>query len=262
MRDLDDIRLQLDKAGIVKLEGLISVNDAREAHDKILELARDHGLYADGRWVKSQTRFGCPKSFRNALNKLNRSVGFPKLFDDQMVPMIEELVGASVAPLAPGQQILFSLPCNEAWTVPHDVWHTDLPKFAERSTPGLQAFTFLDDVEAGGGATLVVAGSHRLLNQFASLSSRGVKQRLKDEQFFEMLFDPDRSAIMSLDRATGHVGEVDVSIVELTGGVGDVYLMDLRVLHAPAPNSLEKARLMPTCRFPTLEVASKFGVQG
>lgn len=262
MRDLDDIRLQLNKEGIVKLEGLARVDDAREAHAKILDLARVHGLCADGRWVKSQTRFGCPKPFRNALNKLNRSIDFPKLLDDQMVPMIEELVGASVAPLAPGQQILFSLPCNEAWTVPHDVWHTDLPKFAERGTPGLQAFTFLDAVEAGGGATLVVAGSHRLLNQFASLSSKEVKQRLKEEQFFEMLFDPDRPAIASPDRATGHVGGIDLSVIELTGAVGDVYLMDLRALHTPAPNSSEKARLMPTCRFPTMEVASRFGVQG
>lgn len=254
MDEFGNIQGELEERGIVKIEGLIDAKLARAAKGKILELAKKHGVYSSGRWVKSQSRFGYAKPFRNALNKLNKSEGFPKMVGDQLIPLIERLVGAQVTPMSPGQQILFSLPSDQPWSIPSDVWHTDLPKFAERTTPGLQAFTFIDEVEAQGGATLVVAGSHRLLNQFSSLSSKEIKQHLRKEEFFKSLFDPNRPVMTTPDSAIGRVGEVELQVVELVGGVGDVYLMDLRTLHTPAPNSSEKARLMPTCRFPRSEV--------
>ena len=257
MINLDQIRSALEEGGIAKLEGLVPVDEARAAQSMVLELAEKHGLCPDGRWIKSPSRFGVPKEFRNALGKLNRSDEFPELLGERLASLIEKLVGAPVAPLAPGQQILFSLPDSANWSIPSDMWHTDLPKFAERATPGLQAFTFLDDIEAHGGATLVVAGSHRLLNQYSSLSSKEVKDHLRKEEFFKNLFDPHRPAMANLGDAVGIVGDVKLQVVELTGRVGDLYLMDLRVLHAPAPNSSEKARIMPTCRFPSSEVVAK-----
>ncbi|WP_379553343.1 phytanoyl-CoA dioxygenase family protein [Erythrobacter sp. W53] len=257
MDSLDSIREQLEDRGLVKLEGLIEADSARAAYGSVVSLAKEHSLYVDGQWIKSTSRFGSAKPFRNALTKLSKSAGFPKLVGDHLAPMIEQLVGDPVALMAPGQQILFSLPSDQRWSIPSDVWHTDLPKFAERTTPGLQAFTFLDDVEPQGGGTLVVAGSHRLLNKFSSLSSKEVKQHLRREEFFQMLFDSDRPEVTAPQDATGRIGDVELEVVELTGSVGDLYLMDLRVLHTPAPNSSEKARFMPTCRFPTAEVALK-----
>jgi hypothetical protein len=41
----------------------------------------------------------------------------------------------------------------------------------------------------------------------------------------------------------------DLEVVELTGQPGDVYLMDLRVLHSRCANTLPVPRLMITQRF-------------
>lgn len=262
MRQFDDLERELDDKGVVKLEGLVAPDEVRVAKQLILNLAREHGVYADGRWIKSPSRFGYPKPFRNALNALNRSRHFPTLIGDQLKPLVERLVGQSVTPLAPGQQILFSLPSDEAWSIPTDVWHIDLPKYGDESSPGLQAFTFLDDVEAKGGATLAIAGSHRLLSHCGELSSKELKRRLMKECYFRSLFDPARAPIEQIEETVGRVGSVDLRVVELSGRVGDVYLMDLRVLHTAALNSSEKARMMLTCRFPGSTIAAKFGSSG
>ncbi|MEP3225609.1 MAG: phytanoyl-CoA dioxygenase family protein [Parasphingorhabdus sp.] len=153
---------------------------------------------------------------------------------------------------------MFTLPGDDNWSVPSDAWHIDLPKFGEQASPGLQAFTFLDDVDPQGGATLVIAGSHRLLNNSAGLSSKELKRCLREEDYFRSLFNPNRPAIVQPDKAVGRVGDVELQVTELSGRVGDVYLMDLRVLHTPAPNSSDKARLMLTCRFPRSTIAARF----
>ena len=103
------------------------------------------------------------------------------------------------------------------------------------------------------------SGSHRLLNEAAGLSSRRFKQLLQQERYFRALFDRAGPPITSIEQTKGSVGDVELEVVELTGQVGDAYLMDLRALHAPAPNGADKARLMLTCRLPRSSIAAKYG---
>jgi ectoine hydroxylase-related dioxygenase (phytanoyl-CoA dioxygenase family) len=50
-----------------------------------------------------------------------------------------------------------------------------------------------------------------------------------------------------LPAATVH--DVPLQVTELTGSPGDAWLMDLRVLHASAPNAGDRPRVMLTHRF-------------
>jgi hypothetical protein len=238
MYHIEHLAQELAEKGVVKLEGFIAPDKAGVAQDIIIRLAGQHGVYANSLWIKSTSRFGYPKPFRDALNALNRDEGFPRLFGEPLQALIEALVGQPVMALSPGQQILFSLPGDEDWAIPGDAWHIDLPKFGEASSPGLQAFTFLDDVEPKGGATLAIAGSHRLLNHDGALSSKKFKQLLMKECYFRSLFDTGRPPIERIEDGIGRVADVDLQVVELTGRIGDVYLMDLRVLHTAAINKL------------------------
>ena len=258
MADFDDLTSELNEMGLIKLEGVVPVKEARNAFRMILECANEHGIYSAGRWMQSTSRFGYPKPFRNALNALNRAKEFPTLLGDQLKHKIEQLIGQPVTPLSPGQQILFSLPSTQDWSVPSDAWHIDLPKIGEKTSPGLQAFTFLDDVEPTGGATLVIAGSHHLENNTVNLSSKELKRRLQREDYFRSFFDPKRAPINRLAETKATVKGFDLEVIELSGTVGDVYLMDLRMLHTPALNCSDKARLMLTCRFPTTSIAASF----
>jgi ectoine hydroxylase-related dioxygenase (phytanoyl-CoA dioxygenase family) len=112
----------------------------------------------------------------------------------------------------------------------------------------VQLFGCLDDVGPGGGATVAVAGSHRLVNEAGRfLRARDLRNALKGEPFFSDLWAGRGGEGGVLPRAT--IGDVPVEVVELTGAPGDVWLTDLRVLHTGAPNGADRPRMMFTHRF-------------
>jgi len=47
----------------------------------------------------------------------------------------------------------------------------------------------------------------------------------------------------------GNLHQLDIEIIEMSGCAGDVFLMDLRVLHTPSVNSTKNVRMMATTRF-------------
>jgi hypothetical protein len=110
-------------------------------------------------------------------------------------------------------------------------------------------FTFLDTVAPGGGGTLVVAGSHRLLNESRRISSKQLKKRLKREPYFRDLMSKHFADRRRFIRECGRVGDVELQVVELHGQPRDLYLMDLRILHTLAPNAARVPRIMVTQRF-------------
>lgn len=128
-------------------------------------------------------------------------------------------------------QVLVSLPRQGTWTLERLNWHTDItPSAGEPGCDGIQAFVLLDDVQPKGGATLAISGSHRLAGR--QDENRRLRQHLRSGQ------DPTQ--------VLGHSG---LSIVEMSGQAGDVYLMDMRLLHSPSINASDRPRLMATTRF-------------
>ncbi|MDX1932276.1 MAG: phytanoyl-CoA dioxygenase family protein [Capsulimonadales bacterium] len=171
------------------------------------------------------------------------------LIGDEVRRAIEELVdGRPTFPLS-APQPLFTPPDAASWTVPHALWHLDLPRFSEAGLPGVQVFTFLDTVVPGGGGTLIVAGSHRLLNEPRFLRSQEAKRLLKREPYFRDLLSADSGDRSRFLAEAGRAGEVTVRVVELCGEPGDVYLTDLRLLHTIAPNASDRPRIMLTQRY-------------
>jgi hypothetical protein len=173
-----------------------------------------------------------------------------ELITTELRTLVGELVDDPEAvALTDSPQLLFTLPNAARWTVPASIWHLDIPRLGDDAVPGVQAFTFLGEVAPGGGGTLVVAGSHRLLNTGQRVRSKDVKKRLRRKPYFTTLMDrqaPDRAGLL------GQLAEVDgvpVEVVELTGRPGDVYLTDLRLLHTLAPNASRVPRIMLTQRF-------------
>ena len=53
---------------------------------------------------------------------------------------------------------------------------------------------------------------------------------------------------------TGLVDGVTLEVMELTGAPGDAHFIDLRVLHASAPNATDYPRVMVTHRFMRVDV--------
>jgi len=245
--------------GVARFEGACPADRVVAARRMVTELAVEHGVSSNGEWAVAASRFGYPKPLRNAFNGLVRSASFPDLVGQGFAPFVAGLIGEAVMPMMPGQQILFTLPGEEPWCIPHDVWHVDMPRFGDGASPGLQAFVLLEDIDHQGGATLVVAGSHHLFNRSGILASKELKRRMRVHAYFKALFDPARPAWTDLAQARGYADDVNLEVVELSGKAGDVFLMDLRLLHTPAPNASSEARMMLTCRFPRAEIAARMG---
>lgn len=131
------------------------------------------------------------------------------------------------------------------WSVPRQVWHTDAPRVTGPGVPGIIALGFLDQVLAGGGGTLFVAGSHRLLDAPGrELGSKAFKRALRRKPYFSVLLREHTAQRTQFLAQTHRVDGVDVRVVELTGEPGDVVLADARLLHAPGPNVQSRPRLM------------------
>lgn len=146
-------------------------------------------------------------------------------------------------------QLLFSLPSPGPWSVPCAHWHLDIPRLASGRQPGVQLFTFLDRVAPQGGGTLVVAGSHRLLNDGRFHRSKALRRHLSQLRYFRDLCSPHLPHRAQLLGQIAREDGVDLEVVELHGNPGDVYLTDLRLLHTGAPNVTPHPRLMATYRF-------------
>ncbi|MES2035060.1 MAG: phytanoyl-CoA dioxygenase family protein, partial [Pseudomonadota bacterium] len=226
--------------GVLRLEALIPADAIASAREAVLRPLTTLGLWRDGQWRLAGAR---PP-------KVARDIGHRH-------PAVEALievptVKAVVDTLLEGRpfdrtvyrrpQILFSLPAATPWTLPPH-WHTDCPRLASGEAPGVQLFTFLQPVEASGGGTLVIAGSHRLLDDGHDVRPADIARALRDEPFFRRL------ASGGVDLLAGTARGVPLRVVELTGRPGDVWLMDLRALHAGSVNASDRPRLMVTHRF-------------
>ena len=249
-----------DQRGVLRLPGLLAAERVRRARDYVLSRLARAGLWRDGDWrLDDRPRPQWPDSGVKSSKVIgNRHPDVEALIDE---PALLEIVGG----LLEGQpfdreiykrpQVMVTLSNIDAWTVPAD-WHVDGPRLASGRPPGVQLFAFLDTVEPGGGGTLVIAGSHRLLNEGRIVATGDVPRRLRQEDFFRPLYaDADDAA----DRARlvnheGAVGDVALEVVELTGAPGDAYLIDLRVLHTAAPNASSRPRMMATHRFVRADV--------
>lgn len=164
------------------------------------------------------------------IGKLSAMVKIPGLHAALVTPELIDIVtrlGGRAPTLIQDTQLLLSPPQQGAWTQERLNWHVDHP-FDSRGPPaGIQAFFLLDDVAPGGGATLALAGSHRVS---ADTSSR-LRALVKEQGNWDKELD-----------------SLGVAIVEMSGRAGDVYLMDMRLLHTPSINSSKSVRMMATCR--------------
>jgi ectoine hydroxylase-related dioxygenase (phytanoyl-CoA dioxygenase family) len=259
MIQLTETQLQTFRdVGIVRLPGFIPAGLVDPAREQVYQRLENGGFWRGDRWVTPEDPAAGRKRLKRALKNCARSRTFENLLVPEAFRIAEQLCEhRQVQPTSPRTQLLFTPPGAPRWTVPHSIWHLDVPRLGDLEPPGVQLFTFLDRVEPGGGGTLLVAGSHRLENDAGILGSKEVKRRLKRHDYFRDLMDknvPDRSRFIT---EIALLDNVSLQVTELTGSPGDAYFTDLRLLHSLGPNASERPRLMVTQRLPRVSAAAR-----
>ena len=236
--------------GLIKRPNFLPLEKLTKARQVIFQHLAQAGIWQDSHWCFDKyTQATEPAAGFALLKPLWRQPTMIDLASDEAPAAASALVdNRPVFPMDRHPALLFTLPNATTWTVPHQNWHLDMPRLPEGGVPGVQIFAFLETVEPGGGGTLAVTGSHRLLNEGVRISSSDLRKRLRQERYFAELMSHHTADRLRFVREVGQVGDIPLQVVEMTGAAGDVYFMDLRVLHTIAPNTHQRPRIMLTQR--------------
>jgi hypothetical protein len=244
-----DIRSCFEATGVVRLPGAFAAEQAAAIREAVWRHAeRQAGL-----------RSGDPASWAGSpiLNwkGLKRNSAFRALADNQSVSdAMDAIFGAGGWQRPrPGAQILFSLPEPGPWVLP-DAWHMDCG-FEEATWPvrWVKLFAFFGEVGPEGGGTMLLPGTHRLVDRYreglpapVGAGKENWLPFMRQYPWLARLLKgaglPDHGRPL-----VGEAGEIDgvpVQVVELTGSPGDVVVTHQHVFHARSPNTGPVPRLM------------------
>lgn len=198
---------------------------------QVLDELKRVKIWAAGKSLSSQLQ-GLPVFQQNG--KVASLVKVPGLQDAlmtrELLSVITELAGCAPSS-SQSAQLLLSLPRQGDWTLRGLNWHVDMAVAPGARAHGIQAFVLLADVAPRGGATLALAGSHRF-----ALRGGGASAELREV----LKTSPDPEASL---RGMG------LTVLEMSGRAGDVFLMDMRLLHTPSINATSDIRMMATSRY-------------
>lgn len=188
---------------------------------------------------------------------LSRAGGLDRMWSEPVNAAVEDLIGTSGVHRERPRVLMTFPDADEPWRVPSAGWHFDYVPPREPGLRALQVFVVLNEVVAGGGATVVLTGLHRLVQRYVVETASAPRPKLVREHFsardpwLKALWTPDPSDPDADDRsrrvrAGAVVDGVSLRLVEATGAAGDVYLMHSDCFHAVAPNTRALARIMAT----------------
>jgi hypothetical protein len=238
------------RSGILRIPGAIARRDAEKMCDVVWSaLLRRYDIRrnAPGTW---------PARRITGTHDLPRSETFAQIGSPTVREALDDLLGRRnwEAPERWGYLLVAFPESREQWTVPHQGWHLDFP--ATRAHQGLFAvriFTCLAKLPPGGGGTLFVAGSHRLVD---GLPGKETVERLRSADARQALIRscPWVEALCSADGTDERVqrfmergevfDDVELRVVQMTAEPGDVLLTHPYLLHAGAKNCASGPRIV------------------
>lgn len=185
---------------------------------------------------------------------LHRSLDSPELcaaIDDLLGP------GAWRKPNNWGGFLVSFPDCSpEEWCIPAQGWHVDFHYTHERgSLFGLHVFTFLSEVGARGGGTLIVPGSHHLVQRFVAAMTP--EERGQEYARLRKRFNASHPWLAQLTsnepcehrnahfmERTHEIDGVPVRVEHLCGSPGDALITHPWMLHVVSPNAGSGPRIM------------------
>lgn len=242
--------------GVLKLRSAVSKKETEAAKRFILgELERlklrvkgklTSGKVGDLPFFQQTTRLG---------QMIPSGPWLENLFPAALLAAMDSLgsLGLSEGKAKPLPQLLLSFPHKKEWTMGGLNWHLDLTPPKADIVPGVQAFVMIDELIPHGGGTLALAGSHKL-HHLPEASKGGLHTLLRQDPVFSQLYQTtatDPAGLLTSRLLHG----IPLSVIEMSGSAGDVFLMDMRVLHSPSVNAAKNLRMMATSRLVRMSFA-------
>lgn len=212
------------------------------------ELASAHGIVRDDR-----------ASWRQIAGDLKAAKHDPtqhRILTPRVRGVLDDLLGRDAwSPPADWGRSIVSFPEPGDRPPPKRLWHWDSPCELHLDGPtGLFVVSFIGQVAPGGGGTLILSGSARLLlawrlatGEVGRGDARSRAAFYRSHPWLRALAEPAMSPIDRLGafmaRET-HVEGVPLRVVELTREPGDMVFCHPAMVHCAAPNRGERPRLV------------------
>lgn len=238
--------------GFIKIKGLLP----KEYADKIIDEAWDE---LDETFRIKREEKATWRTPSHALRKTKYSATNTKLITEGFRNIISELLGHSnwLEPSSWGGFLVdFPDYSKVDYRLHEKMWHWDY-ELSHPTPDGLLIFSFFSKVGPKGGGTLLISGSHRLLENYrAGLSESALLQRhsvqrkqlLKYHPYFQEIqshkYD-ERSRTDIFMNQPWMFEDISLQVVELCGDLGDVVFCHPRIIHAPSGiNNSDHPRIM------------------
>ncbi len=210
-------------------------------------LGRRHGVQADDR-----ATWEVP--LRTGLQPLRTHAVFRPIGGPALCGALDDLIGEGrwEVPRHWGQ-FLVSFPASDGEMArSRPMWHTDFPcSMPADRVAGALVLSFLGEVPARTGGTLVLAGSPGLVAGFLREHPRLTGARMKVARRQLMATHPGLASLGTLagpgwadEAVSANAASRDLEVVELSGEPGDVVIGHPWLLHSPSPNRGDRPRFM------------------
>jgi len=152
-------------------------------------------------------------------------------------------------------QFLIGFPTSSTFDVPHQIWHTDFGfETSQVDLTGVLIFSVISDVLAEGGGTLVIDGSHLVMQNFVQTlpkETRSIMERVRNAfytshpwlQKLTNSHDPE-DRIKYFMQDSNDIDGVPVKVSQIKGKAGDVVVTHPWLLHASSPNCTDQVKMM------------------
>ena len=243
---------QFKRLGYIKVHAF-TPEDAAEMVDIVWRRLEKYGIHREdpSRW-KAVYPGGLSQTVR-------RIRIFREAITDEFVATVDQLLGRDVWKHSRDWgMLLFTFPSVErkTWDVTPKQWHWHGdPLRNSAQLRDLFMFSFLSQVHAGGGGTLIVEGSHHVVCRFfRELMPEQLEMKARDLKKIFYAHHPWLKALSGKggddDRRQKFMSEsTDVfgyplRVVELTGDPGAAYITNMSTIHAASMNVLDRPRFM------------------
>ena len=249
---------EFDRHGWVRVPRMLPETDVHSVLDRVWDdLEQRCGIPRDEPETWPEAR---PKGF----NRLMRSGAFEPTCNQAVKDAIDEFLdpGHWEKP-SPWGALLLTFPAAGPWFLPNHSWHMDLQKAVDAESeqnPGVQVFAILEPLAPRGGATIALAGSHRLVRHLARQPELIGEGRSKDITNAVKRAAPSLRDLWSRDlggdredrylRNPVDVSGIPLQAVEFTGDPGDVIFMHPWIIHTASSNRGDRPRIVVTERVP------------